>query len=153
MKAVQSLESDRVTCSAELSNLPHLLALVARVGQRLQLGAEALHDLRLIAEEACVNVMRHAYPPGQPGPLALEIQAVQQGGMCRIVLTVQDQGRPFDPLSIGPVCTTAPAAARVPGGMGVHLIRQLSDRLHYRRDPRLGNVFTIEKHLAAAGPT
>jgi len=142
--------SDRVACRAEMVNLPQLLALVARAGQHLRLDAQALHDLQLITEEACVNVMRHAYPAGQPGPLALAVQAVQDGAGRRLVLTLTDQGRPFDPLAMAPVDTRAAAEARAPGGLGVHLVRQLSDRQHYRRDPRQGNVLTIEKQLAPA---
>lgn len=140
----------RVACRAELASLPRLLALVDSVGARLRLDAPTLHDLQLIAEEACVNVMHHAYPPGQPGPLELEIRCVQARGARRIVLTLRDQGQAFDPLSISPPNTAAPAEARAPGGLGVHLIRQLSDHQHYQHHPRQGNVFTIEKQLAQA---
>lgn len=139
--------SDRVACRAEMENLPQLLALVARVGQRLRLDPQALHDLQLVTEEACVNVMRHAYPTARPGPLVLAVQAVQDGAGRRVVLTLSDQGRPFDPLSLAPADTRAAAEARAPGGLGVHLLRQLSDHQHYRRDPRHGNVLTIEKRL------
>jgi anti-sigma regulatory factor (Ser/Thr protein kinase) len=62
-------------------------------------------------------------------------------------LTLQDQGRPFDPLSIPPADTGAAIEARVPGGLGVHLIRQLSDRQHYHWHPQRGNVLTLEKDL------
>lgn len=142
--------ADRVACRAELQNLPQLLALVAGIGRRLQLDAQTRHDLQLIAEEACVNVMRHAYPSGQPGPLLLAIQVVQHGAGRRIVLTLQDQGPAFDPLSVAAVdaaLLAAPAEARTPGGLGVHMIRRLSDQQHYRRDPQHGNVLTIEKQL------
>lgn len=148
--AADAAGAERVACRAELANLPPLLALVARVGQRLRLDAQTQHDLQLLAEEACVNVMRHAYPAAQPGPLELAVQAVQDPGGRRIVMTLVDQGRAFDPLSVAPVDTRAGAAARAPGGLGVHLIRQLSDRQCYRRDPQLGNVLTVEKQLPPA---
>ena len=47
----------------------------------------------------------------------------------------------------------AAAEDRAVGGLGVHLIRQLADRLDYRRDPLRGNVFTIEKFLPATPPS
>lgn len=141
---------DRIDCRAELAHLPALLALVATVCRREQVDAETAHALKLIAEEACVNVMHHAYPAGQPGPLSLQVQTMAFDGQRCITLTLQDQGRPFDPLSLAPATVTAPAEARLPGGMGVHLIRQLADRLHYERHPRHGNVFTLQKFLAPA---
>lgn len=139
--------SDRIACDATLARLPLLLGLVTAVCRREQIDGPARHDLRLIAEEACVNVMHHAYPAGQGGPMALEVRMVRDGGPRRIVLSVEDQGRPFDPLSVAPVETGAAAEARVPGGLGVHLIRQLSDRQHYQRHPLRGNVLTVEKYL------
>lgn len=139
---------DRIACDARLDKLPSLLALVAGVCEREQIDEATCHDLRLIVEEACVNVMHHAYPAGQGGPLMLEARIAHQNGSRRIVLTLEDQGRPFDPLSLAPVDAGAAIETRALGGLGVHLIRQLSDRLHYHRHPSRGNVFTIEKFLA-----
>lgn len=138
---------DRITCGAELANLPALLAMVAAMCSRELIDEQTCHDLRLIAEEACVNVMHHAYPAGQVGPLTLELRIVHQRGPRRIVLTLEDQGKPFDPLTVAPVDPTAALQARAPGGLGVHLIRELSDRQHYQCRPRRGNVLTIEKYL------
>lgn len=140
---------NRIACTAELANLPALLALVAATCRRERIDDPTCHDLQLIVEEACVNVVHHAYPAGQGGPLALEVRIVEQGGPRRIVLTLEDQGTPFDPLSVAPVdTTTAAVETRALGGLGVHLIRRLSNRQHYQRHPRRGNVFTIEKYLA-----
>lgn len=152
-RTMPSGATDRIECGAKLVNLPVLLALVAAVCRREQIDEPTCQDLQLIAEEACVNVVHHAYPAGQEGPLGLEVRIVRQDdGARRVVLTLEDQGTPFDPLSAAPVDTAAPAEARAPGGLGVHLIRQLSDRLHYQRHPLRGNVFTIEKCLVPPAP-
>lgn len=146
-------QTQRLVCTAELQHLPALLALVASAACGWQIDDDTVHDLQLIAEEACVNVMRHAYPPGAPGVLSLQLALQHEGPARYLVLTVQDQGRPFNPLSLAPANTGAPVEDRVPGGLGVHLIRSLSDRQHYQRHARDGNVFTIEKRLAAASPS
>lgn len=139
--------TSRLVCTAELANLPALLALVDELCRREGVDPGAGHDLRLIAEEACVNVMHHAYPAGQAGPIALELRIARAGAARCAVLTLSDQGRPFDPLSIPAADTRASAEARAPGGLGVHLIRQLTSRQHYQRHPRRGNVLTLEKQL------
>lgn len=151
-QAAAVAHTDRITCDAALANLPALLALVAALCQREQIVAPTCHELQLIAEEACVNVMHHAYPTGQSGPLTLAVQLLRQGNPPRVVLTLEDQGRPFNPFNplLAPaVDTTAAFEARALGGLGVHLIRQLSSRQHYQRHPRRGNVLVIEKDLAA----
>ena len=58
------------------------------------------HDLLLLAEEACVNVMRHAYPDGAPGSITLQVRVIRHGDTNGIELTLEDQGRPFDPLAV-----------------------------------------------------
>ena len=140
--------AERIACVAKLANLPALLAMVSALCARKHLDDATCHDLRLVVEEACVNVMHHAYPKDQEGLMALEVQVVHGGGMPRrVVLKLEDQGRPFDPLSLAPANAHASADTRAVGGLGVHLIRQLSDRQHYERHPTRGNVFTIEKFL------
>ena len=94
---------NRIVRTAELASLPALLALVSGLCQREHIDGATCHDLLLIVEEACVNVVHHAYPAGRAGPLALVARVVRDGGPRRIVLTLVDQGRPFDPLSVGEV--------------------------------------------------
>jgi len=137
----------RVSCTAERACLPRLLALIDDACERHGVDAQTGHDLRLIVEEACVNVMDYAYPPGRPGPLTLQIEALTEGTRSAIVISLEDQGMPFDPLALPPPDQNAALEAMPVGGLGVHLIRELSDVQHYRRDPERGNVFTISKYL------
>lgn len=133
----------RLECMAERARLPELLALVRSACAAVQAPPDFEDELLLLAEEACVNVMMHAYPPGLPGPLALRVRRSRRG----VELRLQDQGVAFDPLALPAPDLTASAEARAVGGLGVHLIRRFADRLHYRRDAARGNLFTIEKYL------
>ncbi|WP_137922272.1 ATP-binding protein [Hydrogenophaga sp. 2FB] len=139
--------AQRIACVARLANLPALQAMVSALCAREHLDDTTCHDLRLVVEEACVNVIHHAYPKGMEGLMALEVQLLHNDGPRRVVLKLEDQGKAFNPLSLAPANAAASADARAVGGLGVHLIRQLSDRQHYERHPTRGNVFTIEKFL------
>ncbi|MFZ4286031.1 ATP-binding protein [Variovorax sp. HJSM1_2] len=148
---------ERLVCRAELASLPALQDVVATICKRGRVSDAECHDLQLIVEEACANVIHHAYPAGECGPLALEVRIVQgdvdgSAGARRMVLTLEDQGKPFDPLRVVPVDTSLAVEARALGGLGVHLIRQLSDHQHYQRSPSRGNVLTLEKYLASPTP-
>ena len=50
------------------------------------------------------------------------------------IFTVSDSGIPFDPTQQPEVDTTLPAEKRNIGGLGIHLVRQLMDEIHYRRE-------------------
>jgi len=134
-------------CPAQLGQLPALQDLVRAACRQARASGEAAHDLLLMAEEACVNVMHHAYPDRDDGMLLLRVRVTPRG----IELVLQDQGVAFDPLAQPAAAVTADVEHRAIGGLGVHLIRQMADRLDYRRDPQLGNVLVIEKHLPQAG--
>ena len=141
---------ERIRCVAQRSCLPALLSLTDSYCARHQVDPQSQHDLRLIVEEACVNVISHAYPPGAPGPLALQIEARQHGGRPVMEITIEDQGRPFNPLALPAPDRTGPLEDLPIGGLGVHLIRSLSDLQHYSHDRQRGNVFTITKFLPPA---
>ncbi len=140
----------RLSCSATRANLPALLELLDVFCERHGVDADSHHDLHLIVEEACVNVMTHAYPADAPGPLALEVALSASGGMKLLEATIEDQGRPFDPLTLPMPDQSGPLDDLPIGGLGVHLIRKLSARQCYRRDAERGNVLTLGMFLPLA---
>ncbi len=137
----------RTTCVAERACLPTLLACLESYCARHGVDPQVRHDLHLIAEEACVNVIAYAYPEGAPGPLTLQVEATRAGGRPAMEMTIEDRGMPFNPLALPAPDQSAPLADLPIGGLGVHLIRRLSDMQHYRHDRERGNVLTITKLL------
>ncbi len=91
--------------------------------------------------------MRHAYAGGPPGDLGLALELDTAARPVALRITVRDQGQPFDPLSVPVPDITAPAEQRAVGGLGVLLMRRLTDRQDHRHDPASGNVLTLVKFL------
>lgn len=135
------------TLQARLERLPLVHELVDEFTGRAGLAPALAHDLRLVVEEACVNVMRHAYAGQPPGDLTLTIGLDQTAHPAALHITLQDAGRPFDPLSVPVPDTTAPAELRPIGGLGVLLMRRLTDSQAYRHDPASGNVLHLVRYL------
>jgi anti-sigma regulatory factor (Ser/Thr protein kinase) len=50
-----------------------------------------------------------------------------------IEMQFQDGGRPFDPLSAAEPNRTAPLQERAPGGVGIHIVRNLMSEVAYSR--------------------
>ena len=84
-------------------------------------------DLVLAVNEAVTNVLLHGYD-GQPGPVTICVENVNDD--LRVVLT--DSAPPFDPTRVPPPDIFLPLEDRPLGGLGVHMMRQLTDELLYR---------------------
>ena len=124
---------------AELDQLPVFLDHVRQTAQVAGLAEAQGTRLELAVEEALVNVFNYAYAR-QPNPGAV---------LCRIGVAVDgltveiiDEGPPFDPLSQPDPDTALELEQRQPGGLGIFMIRQLTDEVSYRREEGQ-NVLTI----------
>ena len=84
-------------------------------------------DLVLAVNEAVTNVLLHGYD-GRPGPVTICVEVVNND--LRVVLT--DNAPPFDPTRVSPPDIFLPLEDRPLGGLGVHMMRQLTDELLYR---------------------
>jgi serine/threonine-protein kinase RsbW len=134
-----------LTKPATRENLALFLSLVDVLAQRYGLHPQSVVDLRLLAEEACTNVVLHAYDEDDPGDMTLQIGYVD--GVAEIV--IEDDGKAFDPDGTVEPSLDAPLEDRAIGGLGWHLIRRLSDDLHFER---VGgqNRLTLRKRVRAA---
>jgi anti-sigma regulatory factor (Ser/Thr protein kinase) len=96
-------------------------------------------DLRLALEETVVNVIRHAHAGGRHD---IDVRLARAGN--ELVVRIEDHGRPFNPLGHPPFDPDTPLEQRGGGGMGIHMVRQVTDDLAYeRRDGRNVLVLTI----------
>lgn len=83
----------------------------------------------LAIEELVTNCIKYGYPAGEEHVIALELRLVDG----RLALTVTDDGRPFNPLEAPSPNLDLPPEERPVGGLGIHLLRQLSDGMDYVR--------------------
>ena len=122
-------------------NLKAILAFFAGTCAGAGIAGSVRHDLRLAVEEVCSNVIRHGYPPGQPGPIRIEVRE----GPDRWEVAIEDQAAPFDPASVPAPDLTLDWEDRPLGGQGWHLVRNVVDEFHYARIPGPGNRVTLVK--------
>ncbi len=92
--------------------------------------------VEVAAEELLSNVWKYAFPGGEPGEVALFLEAGEDGAW----LEVSDAGFPFDPTLVPP--PPPPSLDAAPGGRGIHLVRGLSSSFSYRREGSR-NVVTV----------
>jgi anti-sigma regulatory factor (Ser/Thr protein kinase) len=109
------------TVPAVPENVAALRHSVVDLATRHDASESVQTDLALAVGEACANVVVHAYPPGDIGPLVVHAQIVKGREIC---ITVIDQGQGMTPRPDSPGL-----------GLGLPLIANLSDRLEITDGP------------------
>jgi serine/threonine-protein kinase RsbW len=128
-----------------------LLARLALAGlaRGVPLGEESLADLKLAVTEACGNVVRHAYAPGEGSVGVIFVVADD-----KLEMIVEDQGAGLGPGDVSRVLENGEAPEDLEpfeSGMGMAIIRAVVDELdvHDGADGR-GTVVRMTKYLTPA---
>ena len=120
--------------SATLENLKEFREFAQESGSALEVRPEILGDLGLVVDEAVTNIVVHGYA-NDGGPV--EILVRRDGEELQIVIL--DRAAEFDAERVETPHLDAPLARRKFGGMGVYLIRKLTDEAEFGRRPGGGN--------------
>jgi anti-sigma regulatory factor (Ser/Thr protein kinase) len=107
-----------------------------------RLPSRVLQAADLALEEHLTNLLAYAYEDTAPHDIVVRLTVENR---C-FQIEVEDDGRPFNPLSHAPVDTSLPLSEKPLGGLGIHLIRSLMDEAVYRREGDK-NILRLRKHL------
>jgi anti-sigma regulatory factor (Ser/Thr protein kinase) len=101
-------------------------------------------DLVQAVDEATCNIMLHGYGH-EPG--AIDIEVARRDGNIEIRLL--DRSRPFDPTNVPLTDSGTPPVSKRPGGMGVgiHLLRTMTDDVRHHVRPDGGNELTLVRSI------
>lgn len=131
-----------LSLAADHDQLATIREFVAEAGRQLGLAGKTIRDLQLAVDEACTNVIEHAYG-GRGGEIQVRIEPTDQG----LRVTIRDWGQAFDPEAVPVPDVTAPLEQRPLGGLGLFLMRQLMDRVEFEFDAETGNRLVMEKQI------
>lgn len=104
------------------------------------LGEEDCHNTTLAVDEACSNIIKHAYGGSSRKPIIITMRRREHS----LEVILRDYGVRLDPRMIKP----RPLDEVRPGGLGVHLIRSVMDEVIYNNRLRGGNQLTLIKYLS-----
>ena len=126
--------------AAEVKNLVEIRCFVQEKALAFGLDPAMIPNVILAVDEAVSNIIAHGYQC-QEGTVEIEVSQEKDA----LVIRIRDEAPPFDPTIVPPPDVTLPLKQRIPGGLGIHLIRQIMDEMTHRVTPQGGNELTLVK--------
>jgi serine/threonine-protein kinase RsbW len=123
---------------ARVESLHELLTFIRTEAKKRGFSEDALNRIELVAEEALVNVFVHG-DVQSAGQVEVRCLALDDPALT---IEIHDKGVSFDPLSLPDPDMQPDLTKRKIGGMGVFLIRKMTDKVTYRREGD-SNILTM----------
>jgi serine/threonine-protein kinase RsbW len=127
--------------------VPESLAVISDfivgAANRLGLDERTSWQLQLAVDEAATNIIQHGYEPNAPGMITVtwKVEAPL------VTVTLHDTGKSFDPTNVPAPNLDSPLEERQEGGLGLYLMGQLMDHVHFTFDEKRGNLLTMSKQI------
>lgn len=137
-----------LTVPGRYENLEKLAEFARQCAQNAGLDSFAVYSVETAVEEACSNIIEHAYG----GESAQEIRCTCQSDATRIIIQLHDHGKPFDPKRVPLPNTKAKLKNRPSHGLGLYFIYQWMDEVNFQFDPAGGNTLTLVKLKGQKAP-
>ena len=124
--------------AAKLDNLPTMLTAVRDFLTKHEVVSEICEEIALATEEILVNIIAYAYPE-TPGDIEIRWHITSDK---KLVIEITDWGIPFDPRHVPEPNIDLPLENLKAGGLGIWIVRNLTEELHYRRENEK-NILTL----------
>lgn len=122
-------------------NLAAISDFVNTWAKKTNLSERAAYAVQMAVDEACSNIIEHAYGGEGKGDIHITCTRLNEGLQIRIV----DYGTPFDPTTVKTPDTTAPLEDRDVGGLGLFMMRQLMDEVHFQFGKTNNTLIMLKK--------
>jgi sigma-B regulation protein RsbU (phosphoserine phosphatase) len=130
----------KIVLRNDTREMSRIIDAISHVADSVSCPAVVVHDVTLAMEEIFSNIVFYGF--GDDLDHHITLYLVIEGDA--LILTLQDEGIPFNPLNVQIGRRDKPLEERDKGGMGITLAKNLMDRMEYRRE-RGKNVLRMEK--------
>ncbi len=145
-----------LTVPGRYDQIQKIVAFVTQGAREAGLDEDAIFHVELCCDEACTNIIEHAYGGEDVGMIRVRYELLADA----FKMIIQDNGRPFDPDQVPPPSLpTVPANSAADstlsqpqiGGLGLHFMRKLMDEVQFSFNAGGENTLIMIKKLATGG--
>lgn len=113
---------------ATTKNLAVIRSFISEHAESHGFSPNQIADIRLAVDEACTNIIKHAYKNDSSKELTIQVEVDDQ----KLKVIIMDKGEGFDVKSYQKPNLKQQIEQKKRGGMGVHLMLKLMDEVTYQ---------------------
>lgn len=142
-----------VRCPLEKSLLNLIRRFIVDVAEEMGFCPEDLYKIEMAVDEACSNVVLHAYEQAVPPHNHLGIEVNLHLAEEALTIRVRDHGQgnaktqPFVPPVDLEEYSRRNAEEATFHGLGIYIMQQFMDEVHFMPAPDSGTLVTLRKYL------
>lgn len=135
----------RMKLPADSGNLDIIRKFIAGISENMGFNDEEVYKIELAVDEACANVIKHAYLTNSKREPIINIEAQEKND--RIEIIISDKGKGFDPSKVKKPEIEEYMKKMKRGGLGIYLIKELMDKVSFRIKAGVRNEVRMVKFL------
>ncbi len=140
------MQKYQLVVPGRFESLPQIADFVGQAVRQVGFEEDDVFHVQMAVDEACSNVIEHAYGGECSGDITLTC-GLEQGS--DLVITIRDTGCPFEPESVSEPPLGVDLEDLPEGGLGLYFMRKLMDDISFQFDPKNGNTLTMVKRRSS----
>lgn len=132
----------KIVLTNNISEIPGFLKEVSGFGEKSSISEEVLSDIKLILEEIISNIIFYGFDDDRQHDITTTLTFTDD----LVMISVEDEGKPFNPIEYTEAKTGKPLEEYEHGGMGILLVKNLIHEMEYKREHGK-NILVMKKRI------
>ncbi|NWF89636.1 MAG: ATP-binding protein [Ignavibacteriaceae bacterium] len=135
------LKEKELLIKSRTENLTAVRDFISSAVREVDVPLDAAGDVVLAVDEACTNIIKHAYKYFPDGDITIKIKYSSK----KIAVEITDHGAPFTPEAVPTPDLKKYFEEKRVGGLGMYLMKSLMDNVEYKSVPGRYNQVYLTK--------
>lgn len=141
--ATSKKNTGELIVKSRTENLSLIRDFISSQASSSGLSAEEIENIMLAVDEACTNIIKHAYKSYPEGDIVIKLESKRD----KLIISIIDHGNTFDPTGVpDPDLQKYYRNGKV-GGLGMYLMKTLMDDVKYISVPGKYNKVQLSKSI------
>ena len=145
---IRLLQTVNTVIRNDMAELALLSEALERIGADHGIDPKSLAQLQVALDEMVSNVIKYGWP--EQGTHHIEVRITV--GTDEVKIEIADDGRLFNPLHASPPARSLSGQRPRPGGVGIHMVKQLVDTIEFARIGERNHLTLIKRCAIGVAP-